>query len=162
MWRLNLDPENSNTHSPNKQHETPKTINVIFDLPSSCKSFFWYHASAGFPPKETFIDTIHNRNYATWQKLTVTLINQYYPDSDETVKGHLKGQRQGIRLTKQKALDKIIENKMVRINIEGEKSPFHHIPITKTHEAFFHIEDLSDSIHTNQTGAFPFNSQQGN
>jgi hypothetical protein len=36
------------------------------------------------------------------------------------------------------------------------------IPITKTHEAFFHIEDLSDLIHTNQTGVFPFTSQLGN
>ncbi len=92
------------------------------------------------------------------------LINQYYPDSDKTVKGHLKGQRQGIRSTKQKALEKIIENKMVRIKIEGKKLPFHlhHIPITKTHEAFFRIEDLSDSIHTNQTGPFPFTSKLGN
>ena len=92
----------------------------------------------------------------------VTLINQYYPDSDKTVKGHLKGQHQGIQSTKQKALEKIIENKTVRIKIEVKKLPFHHIPITKTHEAFFRIEDLSDSIHTNQMGAFPFTSQHGN
>jgi hypothetical protein len=59
-------------------------------------------------------------------------------------------------------LKKIIENKTVSIKIEDEKSPFRHIPITKTHKAFFHIEDLSNSIHTNQTGAFPFTSQQGN
>jgi hypothetical protein len=37
-----------------------------------------------------------------------------------------------------------------------------HIPITKTHEAFFRIEDLSNSIHTDQMGAFPFTSQRGN
>ncbi len=43
-----------------------------------------------------------------------------------------------------------------------EKSPFHHIPLTKTQEAFFHIEDLSNLIHNDQTGAFPFTSQQGN
>jgi hypothetical protein len=88
MWRLNLDPKNQNTHSPDKQHVNPKTINVIFDLPSSGKTFLWYHASAGVPPKETFIDAICNRNYATWPKLMVTLINHYYPDSDKTVKGH--------------------------------------------------------------------------
>jgi hypothetical protein len=51
---------------------------------------------------------------------------------------------------------------MVRIKIEGKKSPFHHIPITKSHKTFFRIEDLSDLIHTNQTGAFTFTSQQGN
>jgi hypothetical protein len=90
MWRLKLDPKNPNTHSPNKQHETPETTNVIFDLPSSCKTLLWYHASAGFLPKETYIIAIRNRNYATWPKLTVMLINQYFPNLDKTVKGHLK------------------------------------------------------------------------
>jgi hypothetical protein len=145
MWRLNLDPENPNTHSPDEQHETPKTINVIFDLPSSNKTFL-YQASARFPPKETFTNAVRNRNYATWPKLTVMLINQYYPNLDRTVKRHLKGQRQGIRSTKQNAFEKIIENKTIRIKIEGKKSPFHHIPITKTHKAFFCIEDLSNLI----------------
>ncbi len=65
-------------------------------------------------------------------------------------------------MTKQKALEKIIEHKTVRIKIEGEHSLFHHIPLTKTHEAFFRIEDLSNSIHTDQMGAFLFTSQQGN
>jgi hypothetical protein len=59
-------------------------------------------------------------------------------------------------LTKQVTLEKIIENIGVRIKIEGENSPFHQIPITKTHEAFFCIDDHTNSIHTNQTGAFPF------
>jgi hypothetical protein len=66
MWRLNLDLKDPNTHSPDKQHETPEMINVIINLPSSCKIFFWYHASVGFRPKETFIDAICNGNYATW------------------------------------------------------------------------------------------------
>jgi hypothetical protein len=95
-WRLNLNPENPNTHSPDDQHAIPETINVIFDLPSSCKTILWYHASAGFPPKKTSIDAVCNGNYATWPKLMVALINQYYPDSNKTVKGHLKGQHQGI------------------------------------------------------------------
>ena len=74
----------------------------------------------------------------------------------------MKGQHQGIRSTKQVALEKIIENEEVRIKIEGKSSPFHQTPITKTHEAFFCIVDLTNSIHTNQTGAFPFTSQRGN
>ncbi len=75
------------------------------------------------------------------------------------MKGQLKGQYQGIQSTKQQALEKIIENEMVRIKIEGKKSSFHHIPLTKTHKAFFLIEDLSNSIHTDQTGVFPFTFQ---
>jgi hypothetical protein len=159
MRRLNLDPKNTNTHSPDDQHATPDMINAIFDLPSSLETFLWYHASARFPPKETLIDTISNGNYATWPKLMGMLINQYNPDLDEIVTGHLKGQHQGIRSTKQKALEKIIENETVMIKIKGKKSPFHHIPINKTHQAFFCIEDLSNLIHTNQTGTFPFTSQ---
>jgi hypothetical protein len=161
MWTLNLSPE---TTICNQEVPTapPKTLNVIFDLPSSRKTFLCYHTSAGFPPKETFIDAIRKGNYATWPKLTVTLINRYFPDSDKTIKGHFKGQCQGIRLTKQIALEKIIKNKQARIKIEGQNSHFHHIPITKTHEAFFRIKDLSSSIHTDQTGAFLFTSQHGN
>ncbi len=161
MWSLNLNPETtiSNQEVPTAPSEI---LNVIFVLPSTRKTFLWYHASAGFPTKETFVDAIRKGNCATWPKLTVTLINRYFPDSDKTIKGHLKGQCQGICSTKQIALEKIIKNKQVRIKIEGENSLFHHIPITKTHEAFFHIKDLSDSIHTDQTGAFPFTSQCGN
>jgi hypothetical protein len=60
------------------------------------------------------------------------------------------------------SIRKIIENEEVRIKIEGEGSPFHQILITKTREAFFHIDNLTNSIHTDQTGAFPFTSQRGN
>ncbi len=59
-------------------------------------------------------------------------------------------------------MEKIIENESVRIKIEVKKSPFHHITITKTHEAFFRIEDVSNSIHTDQKGVFPFTSHHGN
>jgi len=161
MWRLDLNPTTSQPTTEAKANSL-ETINVIFELPSARETFLWYHASAEFLTKATFIDTVRNGNYSTWPKLTVTLINRYFPDSDETIKGHLKGQHQGIRSTKQVALDKIIENKEVRIKIEGEGSPFHQIPITKMHKAFFRVDNLTGSIHTDQTGAFPFTSQRGN
>jgi hypothetical protein len=95
-------------------------INDIFDLPSSCETVLCYYVSAGFPPKETFIDGVCNGNYPTRPKLTVMLINQYCPDLDKTVKGRLKGQRQGIQSMKQKVLEKILENETVRIKIKGK------------------------------------------
>ncbi len=70
-----IDCKDPHTHSPDEQHVTPKTINVISDLPNSHKTVLWYHTSAGFPPKETFNDAVCNGNYATWPKLMVTLIN---------------------------------------------------------------------------------------
>jgi hypothetical protein len=161
MWKLDLNPATS-LSTPEGQAAPNETLIIIFNLPSACETFLWYHASTGFPTKATFIDAVRNGNYSTWPKLMVTLINRYFPDSDKTIKGHLKGQRQGIRSTKQVALEKVIENEEIRIKIECQNSPFHQTPITKTHETFFRIDDLTDSIHTNQTGASPFTSQQGN
>jgi hypothetical protein len=108
MWMLNLNPETaiSNQEVPTAP---PETLNVIFDLPSAHETFLWYHASVGFPTKETFVDAVCKGNYATWPKLTVTLINRYFPDLNKTIKGHLKDQRQGIHSTTQIALEKIIK-----------------------------------------------------
>ncbi len=142
----------------NKQHPTKHSTSFLIS-PVPVKHSSGTMHSWDFPTKATFIDAVRNGNYSTWPKLMLTLINHYFPDSDKTIKGHLKGQRQGIGSTKQVALEKIIENKEVRIKIESENSPFHQIPITKTHEAFFRINYPTNSIHTNQTGAFPFTSQ---
>jgi hypothetical protein len=78
MWRLDLNPATSPSTAEVKAapHET---INIIFDLPSARETFLWYHASAGFPTKATFIDAVRNGNYSTWPKLTVTLTNRYFP-----------------------------------------------------------------------------------
>ncbi len=100
LWKLLLDNKIKVT---NMNSPTTKAINAIFDLPSTRQTFLWYHAAAGFPVKESFIKAVRNGNYATWPKLTITLINKYMPDSDETAKGHLKGQCQGIRSTKHNA-----------------------------------------------------------
>jgi hypothetical protein len=141
---------------------TNKAINAIFDLPSARQTFLWYHASTGFPVKEQFIKAVRNGNYATWPKLTVTLINKYMPDSDETLKGHLKGQRQGIRLTKHNAFTALVKTEETRIKIEGEKSPFKPLPPTKLDDIFIHVVDLTEEIYTDQTGDFPHISQRGN
>jgi hypothetical protein len=37
------------------------------------------------------------------------MIHHHFPNSNETIRGSLKGQRQGICSTKQKALDELIE-----------------------------------------------------
>jgi hypothetical protein len=105
MWKLDLNPATS-LPTPEEQAAHHKILNVISNLPSACKTFLWYYAFAGFPTKATFINTVRNGNYFAWPKLTVTLINRYFPDLDKMIKGHLKDQRQGIQLTKQITLKK--------------------------------------------------------
>jgi len=152
LWKLPLDDKT-------KEKEA---INVIFDLPSARQTFLWYHTAAGFPVKESFIKVVRNGNYATWPKLTVTLIHKYMPDSDETAKSHLKGQRQGIRSTKHNAFTALVETEETRIKIEGESSPFKLLPPTKLNDIFVCMVDLTDEIHTDQMGTFPHTPQRGN
>jgi hypothetical protein len=161
MWKLNLNPAPS-LPTPEGQAAPNETLNIIFDLPSARETFLWYHASAGFPTKATFINTVRNGNYSTWPKLTVTLINRYFPDLGQNDQGAFERSTPRHTINQTGRIRKIIENKEVRIKIEEESSPFHQTPITKTHEDFFRINDHTNSIHTNQTGAVPFTSQQGN
>ena len=148
LWELPLDDKTKVT---NMNSPTNEAINAIFNLPSARQTFLWYHAAAGFPVKESFIKVVRNGNYATWPKLTVTLINKYMPDSDETAKG--------IRSTKHNAFTALVETEETRIKIEGESSPFKPLPATKFNDIFVCMVDLTDEIHTDQTGAVPRTSQ---
>jgi hypothetical protein len=39
-------------------------------------------------------------NYNTWPILTPSTVRRHFPESDETQKGHMKRQRQGVRSTR--------------------------------------------------------------
>ena len=99
---LDLDYEILGHESSNQFIAGVDVANAIFDLPNSRQSLMYFHATTGFPTKETFMDAVRAGNYATWSGLTTTLISKHFPDSDETQKGHMKGQRKGVRLTKVK------------------------------------------------------------
>jgi hypothetical protein len=172
LWLMPLDAdgdkENDGHHNDNIERENASNIggvsekaNAIFELPSTRQIILYHHASAGFPIKETFLDAIRAGNYATWPGLTVAVLHKYFPDSDETQKGHMKGQHQGIRSTKQKALDHLVESeKIVKIKVEpGTEVP---LPAKRFNDIFVRVEDLAESIHSDQTGAFPYTSQCGN
>ncbi len=120
----------------------------------------YYHKLAGFPTKETFLDAVRTGNYATWPGLTTALINKHFPNSDKTQKGHMKGQPQGVRSTKNKALEHILARKQqIKIKPGTENSP---TQIKQHDDIFIQIVDLTNTIHSDQTGAFLFTSQHGN
>ena len=56
----------------------------------------------------------------------------------------------------------LVEKEETRIKIEGESSPYKPLPTTKLNDIFVRVVDLTDEIHTDQTGAFPRTSQRGN
>ena len=60
----------------------------------------YLHAAAGFPVKSTWLAAIKAGNYASWSGLTYANASKYYPVPIETLQGHLKQTRMGVRSTK--------------------------------------------------------------
>jgi hypothetical protein len=115
----------------------------------------YFHAAAGFPVKETFLDAVRAGNYATWPGLTTTLIAKHFPDSDKTQKGHMKGQRKGVRSTRVKPAYEI------KIKPGTKDPPPKLVKNKKMDNIIVKIYELAEEIHTDQTGAFSVTSQQG-
>ena len=117
----------------------------------------YYHVAAGFPTKPSWLKAIKNKQYTSWPGFTWEAVNKHFPESEETLKGHGRKMRSGLRSTKTSPQiddgDKITNaTKLTR-------------PPTKQKEAIIPTFDLSDEakrlMYTNQTGRFPQKSSQG-
>ncbi len=115
----------------------------------------YVHAVAGFPVKETFLDAVRTGNYATWPGLTTNLVSNYFPDSNKMQKGHMNGQRKGVKSTKVKAAVEI------KIKPGTEDAPPKLVGIKEMNDIFVKIYKSAETIHMDQTGAFPVTLQQG-
>jgi hypothetical protein len=161
LWLMPLETKTNGGNQASNIEGVTERANAIFELPSTHQTILYHHALVGFPIKETFLNAVRAENYATWPGLTIATLHKYLPDSDEMQKGCMKGQRQAIHSTKQKVLDHLVESKRtVKIKVEPgteEVSP------PKCHnDIFVCVEDLAESIHSDQTGAFPYTLQRGN
>ena len=58
------------------------------------------HAAAGFPVKSTWLKAIKHGNYNSWPGLTYNNAAKYFPESVETIKGHMVQSSQEVRSTK--------------------------------------------------------------
>jgi hypothetical protein len=77
-----------------------KRIANVYDLPSVNQTIKYLHAAAGYPVKDTWVKVINAGNYTTWLGLTAIVVHKHFPESNETQKGHMKRQRQGLRSTR--------------------------------------------------------------
>ena len=73
----------------------------------------------------------------------------------------MKGARQGIRSTKAKPKANIADDG-TRIKIEGETNALPEIPHTKENNVYFREMEMSETIHSDNTGPFLHTSQWGN
>ena len=77
--------------------------NSVYDLPSVEQAIRWMHAVCGYPVKSTWLKAIKAGNFVGWPLLTEKNVAKYYPDTDETPKGHLNQTRKNVRSTKHHA-----------------------------------------------------------
>ena len=134
-------------HGKSKREETHN----VYSLPSMAQSIKYLHAAAGFPVKETWLEAIEAGNYVTWPGLTTSAVRKHFPDSDETQKGHMKKQRQGVRSTRTKEKPK-----------QEETSHTENSPPRKLRDVYIKIHNAGETMHSDQTGRFPATSSRGN
>ena len=96
--------------------ELSEAVHNVFDLPSIEQIIRYLHASIGVLTKRTWIKATKKGNFIGWPLVTVENVSKYFPQSGETVKGHLNHQRQGLRSTKLKNQPLSLENWMLLKN----------------------------------------------
>lgn len=163
LWRIPLCNEvnNLNTETMLLTEEQMnaafgESINSVQNLPSKTEHVKYLHAALGFPTKETMLTATRAGFLATWPSLNVTTINKYFPESNETQKGHMKHQRKGLRSTKIPQLQPNVTEEQ-QIEYENEKKALKQ----KERDIYVRIWEEKDLIYTDQTGKFPHTSSRG-
>jgi hypothetical protein len=93
-------------HKPTKQvNAALQQANSIYDLPTIKQAIKWIHAACGYPVKSTWLKAVKAGNFHGWLLLKEKNINKYFPEADETTKGHLNQTRKNARSTKATPLE---------------------------------------------------------
>ena len=74
----------------------------VYGLPSKEEAIKWMHAVCGYSVNSMWIKYVKSGNYVGWTILTKRNVARYYPDTNETPKGHLFQSRKKFRSTKPK------------------------------------------------------------
>jgi hypothetical protein len=110
----------------------------------------WYlHAAAEFPTKSTWIVAIKNKQFASWPGLTVKAVAKHYPESKETMKGHGRKGRSGLRSTKTKEPTSELTAETDSNNKQAHPSPKRYDVFIKVFSA---EEEGNATTFANQTG----------
>ncbi len=172
LWRIPLVPvvRNNNTDTiivkrppseylPNRPAPT-EAIHNVYELKTQPELIRYLHAAAGFPTKPTWLKAVKNGQFTSWPGLTAPAVAKYFPESEETIKGHARKMRSGLRSTKTKPTCD------VTINKEQEDEDID--ALTHKHwDIFTRVYDVEEeeelhSIYSDQTGRFPRKSSKGN
>jgi hypothetical protein len=124
----------------------------VHKLPSTKKVVRFQHAALGFPTKAMLLTAIHHKNLVTFPGLTSKNVNKFFPESDETQKGHMKQTKQGVR-----SMKVIDEDAMLKAEAIPQPKPD-----IKHKDVYLRVFGTTKkAIYTNQPGRFPIASAQG-
>jgi hypothetical protein len=121
-------------------------LHNLYELPSIEPTIRYLHGAAGFPTKASWLKDIRKGNYLSWPLINVKNLAKYFPESEETQKGHMRGQRQGVRST--------------RVAEPTEDVPT-NIPHQKKNNILIMEHEVKSLMYADQTGLFPAVSSLG-
>ena len=84
--------ENTDTRFINRLDPKEALANY-FELLSTEKIISYFDACTGFPVESTWIAVVKAGNHCTWPELSAKAVEKYFPESDKTSQGHMKGLR---------------------------------------------------------------------
>ena len=116
LQRIPLEDEitEDNVQNPNKQtivtskepteilqhkHQDDSMCN-FFELRKQPEIVRFLHVAAGFLTKRTWLKVIKKGFHSSWPGLTARAAEKYFPEAEETQKGHMRSVKAGIRSTK--------------------------------------------------------------
>ena len=83
LWRVPLKHKVGNENMDTMLLNCPyprKSINNVYEIPSTEQAINYPHACAGFPTKTTRLRSISLGNYTTWTGFTIKATNKYLPE----------------------------------------------------------------------------------
>ena len=160
LWRIALIPDNMDIPKvPQDALRVSLVAYSAYDLPSVEALVRYFHASAGFPVRFTWIDAIKAGNYALWPGLTINNARRYCPSANETILGHLVQGRQGVCSTTQERRGARYPATPATMTAPpGGTSDNQLLHAKELHIQVRHISKL----YTDDTGRFPVRARSSN
>jgi hypothetical protein len=67
-------------------------LHNVYELPSVEPTIQYLHGAAGFLTRASWLKAIRHGNYLSWPLINVKNVTKFFPESEETQKGHMQGQ----------------------------------------------------------------------
>ena len=121
-------------------------VHSVYNLPPKEEAIKWMHAVCGYSVNSMWIKAIKAGNYVGWTMLTERNVARYYPNTNETPKGHVNQFKKNVRSTKPK-----------RTPLEVPKTAT--LQGHKARDIYKNVYKVRNTVFSNQTWQFPTRSQ---